>query len=345
MGNDLEQGLQRAQMDRRRREQAVPFWTLSLLLTIAMLVAYPPTVAVGEQAGLIVAIALGVLTAAYIARLRYGSPATDDELLVAGILGTAAVGVDQWLAGGLDAWPMALLFTLQVMGSAAGLDARARRTHLGAIIVAALAPVAYGDPGRAEVIAGVVLVVLLVVEAGLLADFGARVRSQQIALMEAEQRASRQAVTDALTGLSNRRALIAELAGADERLAAGELIDVVYLDLDGFKAYNDEFGHGAGDALLQRLGAALEAAVVGRGRAFRVGGDEFCVLLEGSDDRDEAVADIVFALSEHGAGFSIRPSVGVARMPHEARDPDVAIRIADERMYADKQSRRTERAA
>ena len=51
-------------------------------------------------------------------------------------------------------------------------------------------------------------------------------------------------------------------------------------DLDGFKHYNDSFGHPSGDALLERLGERLERVVAGRGRAYRMGGDEFCVLLD-----------------------------------------------------------------
>ena len=56
-------------------------------------------------------------------------------------------------------------------------------------------------------------------------------------------------------------------------------------DLDGFKSYNDTFGHLAGDALLARLGGKLAAAVAPAGDAFRLGGDEFCVLISAGPDR------------------------------------------------------------
>ena len=86
-----------------------------------------------------------------------------------------------------------------------------------------------------------------------------------------------EAMTDALTGLGNRRALMGGLRDAledgDWRLAL--------FDLDGFKAYNDTFGHVAGDVLIEHLGGRLSAAVKGVGRAFRMGGDEFCVLVPG----------------------------------------------------------------
>ena len=79
------------------------------------------------------------------------------------------------------------------------------------------------------------------------------------------------ASTDKLTGLPNRRALTADL---DAALASGREHTLAFFDLDGFKEYNDTFGHAAGDALLQRLAAALGG--------YRLGGDEFCLLLPGA---------------------------------------------------------------
>ena len=61
-------------------------------------------------------------------------------------------------------------------------------------------------------------------------------------------------------------------------------------DLDGFKAYNDTFGHGAGDALLARLGGKLDQAVSPHGSAYRLGGDEFCVLLPALGPLEDMIA-------------------------------------------------------
>ena len=83
-----------------------------------------------------------------------------------------------------------------------------------------------------------------------------------------------QAITDPLTGLGNRRKLADELR---ERLADasdGEPLVLLLFDLDGFKTYNDTFGHLAGDALLARLGGKLAAAVAPYGDAYRLGGDD-----------------------------------------------------------------------
>ena len=155
-------------------------------------------------------------------------------------------------------------------------------------------------------------------------------------------RASRdEALTDALTGLGNRRALTRTL---DERLAhldPERPVVLALFDLDGFKQYNDTFGHPAGDALLLRLGRSLAAFMDGRGDVFRMGGDEFCALFEPGQ---EGVAPIVEgaarALSEHGEGFSVGCSHGAITLPGEAADAAGALRLADQRMYANKHASR-----
>ena len=143
-----------------------------------------------------------------------------------------------------------------------------------------------------------------------------------------------EALTDALTGLGNRRALTRAL---DEALSEGPHVLALF-DLDGFKHYNDTFGHPAGDVLLARLGADLEEYVGDRGRAFRVGGDEFCVLLAGHDAR--LVEGSAKALSAEGDGYWVGCSYGSITLPDEAADSEAAMRIADQRMYASKNAGR-----
>ncbi|MGA9859063.1 MAG: diguanylate cyclase [Solirubrobacteraceae bacterium] len=151
-----------------------------------------------------------------------------------------------------------------------------------------------------------------------------------------------QAVTDALTGLGNRRKLSADLAASLENAATGRPSLLLLFDLDGFKDYNDTFGHLAGDALLARLGGKLQRAVAGFGSAYRLGGDEFCAHLDlDGQDSDTLILRAAAALSESGVEFSIRASLGVVLLPHEADSPDHALQIADERMYANKRSRAT----
>jgi two-component system cell cycle response regulator len=157
---------------------------------------------------------------------------------------------------------------------------------------------------------------------------------------EAHEHSSEQANTDPLTGLANRRALMHDLTQA---LAAGADAPVRALglfDLDGFKGYNDALGHPAGDALLERLGCRLRAAMEPYGAAYRIGGDEFCVLISADGVMDElGLAAAAEALTETGSGLSIENSYGSATLPVEAADVSSALQLADMRMYHHKKSR------
>ena len=149
-----------------------------------------------------------------------------------------------------------------------------------------------------------------------------------------------QAMTDALTRLGNRRRLSADLGGQLVQASRDSPLLLMLFDLDGFKAYNDTFGHIAGDALLARLGHKLRAAVSPVGGAYRLGGDEFCVLIPAMrDGLQTAVSAAVHALEERGETFAVTVSCGTVLLPHEARTVDYALQLADERMYARKKGR------
>jgi diguanylate cyclase (GGDEF)-like protein len=144
-----------------------------------------------------------------------------------------------------------------------------------------------------------------------------------------------EARADALTGLPNRRALVADLTAAVAWEADRRALLIVF-DLDGFKQYNDAFGHPAGDLLLRRLGRRLEAAVAPlQGTAYRMGGDEFCVLAP-AEESELVVWASFNALSERGEGFEVGASYGMAEIPAEASSVALALHLADVRMYDDK---------
>ncbi|MEY2515995.1 MAG: hypothetical protein QOJ89_3353, partial [bacterium] len=160
--------------------------------------------------------------------------------------------------------------------------------------------------------------------------------NENIALLRSSRE---EAQTDSLSGLRNRRMLMRELEAGLARPGAPQTL--VFFDLDGFKHYNDAFGHVAGDALLTRLAGKLAASVAGRGTAYRLGGDEFCVLLDSlAQAGDPVIAAADAALVERGDGFAIGASYGVAQLPREATTAEQAVRLADERMYVHKDSRR-----
>jgi diguanylate cyclase (GGDEF)-like protein len=149
-------------------------------------------------------------------------------------------------------------------------------------------------------------------------------------------------MSDALTGIPNRRQLKADLEQGLKEASPAKPLLLMLFDLNGFKAYNDTFGHPAGDALLIRLAKALEAAMTDHGgSAYRLGGDEFCVLAAVDPDATTPiVAAASQALSEHGGGFSISASYGAILLPQESQDVVEAMRLVDQRMYAQKTSAR-----
>jgi diguanylate cyclase (GGDEF)-like protein len=148
------------------------------------------------------------------------------------------------------------------------------------------------------------------------------------------------AMNDPLTGLGNRRKLIADLDSALRRASEERPLLLALFDLNGFKSYNDSFGHLAGDALLTRLAASLRSAV--GDRAYRMGGDEFCLLARvGPAVGEELLAAASEALTEHGEGFGVDASYGAVLLPADASDASNALRLADQRMYSMKSGGRT----
>ena len=165
-----------------------------------------------------------------------------------------------------------------------------------------------------------------------------RVRSR---MLDAQRELERLGLTDALTGLGNRRQLMADL---DDAIARSEPVALAIFDLDGFKEYNDRFGHPAGDALLTRLTGALSVAVADCAQAYRLGGDEFCVLSDPLAPADDVTAWLekwTTCFAERGEGFEITASSGAALIPDEAADASEALRLCDRRMYSIKHTRRT----
>ncbi|ROP45033.1 GGDEF domain-containing protein [Pseudokineococcus lusitanus] len=154
--------------------------------------------------------------------------------------------------------------------------------------------------------------------------------------LTAYQRARRDAETDELTGLGNRRALLEHLARSVDEPTA-----VLLLDLDGFKAVNDTHGHAAGDALLRQVADRLRA--VGGGHAVRLGGDEFAVVVpEGSLPEAEELARRLHAAlavpHELGPGrVVVGASVGVSAAPGQGAGGEALLRRADAAMYRAKQ--------
>ncbi len=156
--------------------------------------------------------------------------------------------------------------------------------------------------------------------------------------------ARRQAATDELTGLPNRREfghqLRSHLARARER---GEPLALLIVDLDRFKELNDALGHHAGDAVLAQIGPRLRTILRADDVLARLGGDEFAVLLPGARSAAEIGSRIARALEDRfpvdGIDVQVAASVGIAVFPDHGDDADTLLRRADVAMYQAKASR------
>jgi diguanylate cyclase (GGDEF)-like protein len=175
-------------------------------------------------------------------------------------------------------------------------------------------------------------------------QFDTERRRLQHELAEEQERLLHQAFHDALTGLPNRRLFFDRLTHALEiatrRPTATALL---FLDVDRFKAVNDTFGHGTGDAVLVSVAERLSNAVRASDTVARLGGDEFVVLCEDlHDPPDEAVDlaqritnDLVLPMPILGHVLTVSASVGIAVTATDA-DPDTFLMRADHAMYVAK---------
>ncbi|HWV09752.1 diguanylate cyclase domain-containing protein [Pseudomonas sp.] len=156
------------------------------------------------------------------------------------------------------------------------------------------------------------------------------------------------AITDALTGLLNRRGFVRELQAAIARSERAEqLTAVLYLDLDGFKQINDSLGHETGDQLLRWVSDQLRAILRPYDRLARIGGDEFTVILDSLNSPHDAgcVAEkLIEQLSRQydleGEVFHLGASIGIACLPQCGGTVEDVLRAADAAMYAAKRSGR-----
>jgi diguanylate cyclase (GGDEF)-like protein len=156
-----------------------------------------------------------------------------------------------------------------------------------------------------------------------------------------------QASRDPLTGLFNRRGLNEHLGKAIERAAKGGALSVLMMDVDNFKPLNDTLGHAAGDELLRSIGQILRSTLRENDLAFRCGGDEFVIVLEGCDEPAAiALANRVMELMDALAKTvkvvnPPRLSIGVAALDRKsAQTPEALLEAADKRLYAVKGERK-----
>jgi diguanylate cyclase (GGDEF)-like protein len=164
---------------------------------------------------------------------------------------------------------------------------------------------------------------------------------------ELHQERERQAVTDGLTGVANRRSFNENFTREFERARRyGETLSLVMIDLDFLKKINDTYGHQAGDEAIKMIGKMLRQSSRSIDTAARYGGEEFCLLLPNTEiDMAEQLADRLRRLINEeqieGPG-RISASLGVASYPLHADNEEALFQRADEALYAAKQGGRNQ---
>jgi len=170
-----------------------------------------------------------------------------------------------------------------------------------------------------------------------------KVRSEHL---EQEKQLENIAHFDVLTGVPNRMLLADRLAQALARTKREQgLMAVCYLDLDGFKSVNDNFGHEAGDQVLVEVTRRIKETIREDDTVARLGGDEFVLLLVGLQAPEECVSSLhrlLLAINQpiqlRGKLLRISASIGVSLYPEDEQDADTLLHHADQAMYIAKQS-------
>lgn len=167
-------------------------------------------------------------------------------------------------------------------------------------------------------------------------------------LCRAEEKLSRQAYYDGLTNLPNRILFFDRLNQA-LALARREdnLLALLFLDLDGFKAANDRFGHAIGDQVLVAVAGRFVSALRASDTLARLGGDEFGIIATGltfGDDvipvAEKLIASLAAPIVVAGHSIQLGVSIGIALFPHHAANSDCLYRVADQAMYTAKEHHR-----
>jgi diguanylate cyclase (GGDEF)-like protein len=262
-----------------------------------------------------------------------------------------------WSLGGAPWWAVAWAVHRLATRSYGGTSPRARllTTHRGLVYApyALVAPAAIaltvrgldGDVSPAEIVGAIVIASLLVVRqhVTLLEN-----RNLVLRLEATEQLLRHQATHDSLTGLPGRVVLWEQLEDVAERRRTGHVpVAIAFLDLDGFKAINDQHGHAAGDAVLVEVARRMRQVLAPHGDdavAVRMSGDEFAVLLMGDAAQNPpgTARRLLDALDApvlvNDVPLTVSGSVGVAAADHGELNPSALLRAADVAMYDVKHS-------
>jgi diguanylate cyclase (GGDEF)-like protein len=152
---------------------------------------------------------------------------------------------------------------------------------------------------------------------------------------------------DQLTGLRNRHSYSVAVSDYVDQLASDYdfRLGIAYIDLDKFKPINDTYGHDAGDAVLKHIATQMEQSLPKNAIVYRVGGDEFTVLVPGIDSSDNLKSicshvrqAIMSPLEYKDNTFEVGSSIGVSIFDQNSKNIEEVLKVADNAMYVAKKS-------
>lgn len=279
------------------------------------------------------------------------------SLLFIGLL-TSLVILLQWTFGGIKDNSILALPSILIFAAMIGLR-KAYAALLAIMVINLLAMGYFSDRGiefnpAENGFSGAITVSILLVVIAISARILNRDNQNLLVLLnrqvnevrQAKEDVERQTLHDPLTQLPNRKYAEKHFADVQERLSR-KLIHhagLLYVDLDDFKDINDTLGHTVGDQFLQAVAREMQACTRSTDRIFRIGGDEFLILVEELDELqlvqmaqkliDQAMREIVIG----GHFLHCTSSIGIVQLPKDANDYAEAVKRADIAMYRSKKS-------
>lgn len=314
--------------------------TISVSFLIALRIPTPPFIAWCAFEVVCCMARLGVLLLAQ-RRAARGAATPTDLYLLLGVAWAGGVGYGTFISLTSGDWVVAALACLSAAAMVGGICFRnfGAPRMAGVMIFLTLGPCCFAAPFLGE---AMMLIVFMQIPFYLLSMTmaGYKLNAMLVSTMRAEREHEFHARHDMLTGLQNRSGLAKALEARIARPAAQRRLALIYLDLDGFKAVNDTYGHMAGDRLLQLVAERLRGLLRSGDLVARIGGDEFIVLSEQAETAsllgfgERLIHEISqpYELDNRHA-VSVGASVGIAVAPEHGRDMASLLSVADAALY------------
>ncbi len=306
-------------------------WLLTAAACAAVMPLAPPTDVLGAAGWAVAGAVLAGFCLIAVAFRRGEGWITWNLMYVVSYLSLAMIVLLDWLAGG-DQPPYEVFLVIPVIYSAAIHPPRRVLAFLVAVVAVVALPLLLNGWSREAAASAVALLIISLGLGALGLLLMERVRAQRIGLRSEGEEARQQARVDSLTGLGNRRAFDEALETEVARSRRTSLpLSLVVVDLDDFKEINDRYGHLEGDRCLNEVAGVLAHSSRRPDSCFRWGGDEFTLLLTGTDEdgaaqAGERLAEAIRRRVRRPGGGSITIRFGMAQLDREMSGDDLVER-------------------